>query len=67
LFGREERGILRLERNFWDSEGSVSKAEDATLIELTEREMKNALDQMNTNSAPGLDGLLMEFYKCFWE
>jgi hypothetical protein len=68
LFGREERGELRLERNFWESEGSLTEAEAAILVEpFTEKEIKNALDDMNTSSAPGPDGLSVEFYKCFWE
>jgi hypothetical protein len=66
LFGREERGELRLERNFWESEGSLSVAEAATLVEpFNEKEIKSALDDMNTSSASGLDGLPVEFYKCF--
>jgi hypothetical protein len=64
LFGREERGELRLERNFWESEGSLSEA--TILVEpFTEKEIKNALDDMNTSSTHGPDGLPVEFYKCF--
>jgi hypothetical protein len=68
LFGREERGELRLDRNFWETEGSLSEAEAATLVEpFIEKEIKNALDDMNISSAPSPDGLPVEFYKCFWE
>jgi hypothetical protein len=68
LFGREERGELRLEGNFWESEGSLPTNEAASLVEpFTKKEIKNALDDMNTSSTPGPDGLPVEFYKCFWE
>jgi hypothetical protein len=33
----------------------------------SEQEIKAALDDMNANSAPGPDGLPVEFYKCFWD
>jgi hypothetical protein len=62
----EERGELRLERNFWESKGSLSAAEAVSLVEpFSKNEIKNAFDDMNTSPAPGPDGLPMEFYKCF--
>jgi hypothetical protein len=68
LFRREERGRLRLDRDFWDVDGSLSVDEAATLIEpFTEKEIKDALENMRPNTAPGADGLPVEFYKCFWE
>jgi hypothetical protein len=33
MFGREERGTLRLEENFWEIEVSLSEIEAASLIE----------------------------------
>jgi hypothetical protein len=33
----------------------------------SEREIKEALEEMNPNLAPGPDGLTMAFYKTFWE
>jgi hypothetical protein len=56
--------VLRLDRDFWETEGSLSEA--ATLVEpFGEKEIKDALEDMNTNSAPGPDGLPVKFYKCF--
>jgi hypothetical protein len=68
LFGREERGTLRLEENIWETEGALSEVEVTALVEpFSEQEIKAALDDMNANSAPGPDGLPVEFYKCFWD
>lgn len=33
---------------------------------LTEQELLNALKDMKTGKAPGIDGLSVEFYKAFW-
>jgi hypothetical protein len=56
-----------LEENFWEGEGALSEHEAENLImPFSEQEIKLALDEMKSNSAPGLDGLLIEFYKCFW-
>jgi hypothetical protein len=67
LFGIEERGALRLEEKFWETEGSLLEAEAASLVEpFSEQEIKTTLDDMNTNSAPSPNGLPTEFYKCFW-
>jgi hypothetical protein len=44
----------------------LSGLEAESLIKLfSEQEIKAALDDMKTNSAPGPDGLPVEFYKCF--
>jgi hypothetical protein len=44
----------------------LSGLEAESLIKLfSEQEIKAALDDIKTNSAPGPDGLPVEFYKCF--
>jgi hypothetical protein len=59
---------LRLEKKLWETEGALFEAEAATLVEpFSEQEIKDALDDMNANSAPGPDGLPAEFYRCFWD
>jgi hypothetical protein len=59
---------LRLEEKIWEIEGALSWAEAITLVEpFSEQEIKAALDDMNTNSAPDPDGLPTEFYKSFWD
>jgi hypothetical protein len=56
-----------LEENFWEGEGALSEHEAENLImPFSKQEIKLALDEMKSNSAPGPDGLLIEFYKCFW-
>jgi hypothetical protein len=68
LFGREERWTIRLEGDFWGSEGSLSKDDGAALVEpFSKQEIKAALSDMNSNFALGPDGLPAEFYKCFWD
>jgi hypothetical protein len=57
---------MRLEENFWENFGSLSEQAADILIEpFSEKEIKEALNDIKTNSAPGLDGLPAEFYKCF--
>ena len=34
--------------------------------ELSKQELLNTILQMNTNKAPGIDGIPVEFYKTFW-
>jgi hypothetical protein len=68
LFEREERGDLRLNRNLWETKGSLSEEDAVSLVvPFTEKEIKEALDDMNTSSALGTNGLPVEFYKSFWE
>jgi hypothetical protein len=67
LFGSEERGSMRLQE-MWRDSGSLSLEEADSLIKpFFESKIKNALEEMNSNSAPGLDGLTATFYKAFWE
>jgi hypothetical protein len=48
--------------------GFFTGEEAMCLIEpFTEAEIKTGLDQMKTNSAPGLDVLLSNFYKVLWD
>jgi hypothetical protein len=64
LFVKEDRGGLRLEEKIWEREGALSESKAESLIKpFSEQEIKAALDDMKTNSAPGLDGLLVEFCK----
>jgi hypothetical protein len=68
MFGREERGERRLEENFWENCGSLSEHEADSLVKpFSEKEIKEALDDMKTNSALGPNGLPAKFYKYFWE
>jgi hypothetical protein len=66
LFGSEERGLLRLQEDMWREIGSLYVEEADSLIKpFSKAEIKNALEEMNSNSAPSLDGLSAAFYKTF--
>jgi hypothetical protein len=68
LFGSEERGSVRLQEDLWGEVGYLSLEEADSLIKpFFEEEIKNALEEMNSNSAPGPDGLFAAFYKTFWD
>jgi hypothetical protein len=68
LFGSEERGLMRLHEDMWGDSRSLSVEEaDSLRKPFSEAEIKNALKEMNSNSAPGPDGLSAAFYKSFWD
>jgi hypothetical protein len=59
---------MKLQADLWREVGSLSTEEAELLVKpFSEKEIKEALDKMNPNSAPGPDGLTMAFYKAFWE
>jgi hypothetical protein len=62
LFGREERGSIRLQENLWEGGGCLTEEEAMSLIKpFTEAEIKAGLDDMKINSTPGPDGLPSNF------
>jgi hypothetical protein len=66
LFGSEERGSMRLLEEMCRESGSLSVEEaDSVLEPFSEAEIKIALEEMNSNLAPGPDGLSTAFYKVF--
>jgi hypothetical protein len=68
LFHSEERVEMKLQANLWREARSLSAEEAELLVKpFSEKEIKDALDEMNPNSALGLDGLTVAFYKAFWE
>jgi hypothetical protein len=68
LFGSEEKGLMRLHEDMWGDSRSLSVEEANSLRKpFSEAEIKNALKEMNSNSAPGPDGLSAAFYKSFWD
>jgi hypothetical protein len=68
LFGKKDRGAIRLVKDFLETSGYLSDEEAVGLVEsFSEKEIKATLDEMKIRSAPGLDWLPIEFYKCFWE
>jgi hypothetical protein len=67
LFCSEERGSMRLHEEMWRESRSLSVEEaDSVLEPFFEAEIKIALEEMNSNLAPGPDGLSAVFYKVFW-
>jgi hypothetical protein len=52
----------------WRECGSLSVEEAYSLIKpFSEAKIKNALEEMNSNSAPGPDGISAAFYKTVWD
>lgn len=67
LFGKEERNKIELDTNIWAERGNLSQEEQQMLIApFTMEEIEAALKDMKNNTAPGPDGLSVEFYKAFW-
>ena len=51
----------------WETNGRLStKERDELVLPFTEEEITKALKEMKNNTAPGPDGLSIEFYKAFW-
>jgi hypothetical protein len=68
LFGSDERGWMRLHEDLWRDYVSLSREEADNLVKpFSEAEIKDALEEMNPNLAPGPDGLSVAFYKSFWD
>jgi hypothetical protein len=68
LFGELEESLLTLDEEVVADITQVSELENALLTaQFTEKEIKDALFQMEHNKAPGPDGFPAEFYQKFWE
>jgi hypothetical protein len=68
LFGREERRDIKLKEDVWDDQGHLDEREVERLLEaFSKKEIKDTLDDMKVNSAPGPDGFTVSFFKSFWE
>jgi hypothetical protein len=60
--------VIRLHEDMWRDYGSLSIEEADKLVKpFSEAEIKEALDEMNSSSAPGPDRLSTAFYKSFWD
>jgi hypothetical protein len=63
LFGEEERGQISLRDDLWVGQGCLNELEATSLVEqFLEKEIKESLDEMKANSAPGLDGFTVSFF-----
>jgi hypothetical protein len=68
LFGKEPKENIELDENFWDDDEKVTQEENLILeAELTEEEIKRAIDGSYAEGAPGPDGFSFMFYQRFWE
>jgi hypothetical protein len=68
LFGPEPDGSISLGEDFWKEKGRLSEEEAQELIRtFTLTELEGALKDMDVNSAPGPDGLPVNFYIVFWQ
>ncbi|OQU88913.1 hypothetical protein SORBI_3002G120601, partial [Sorghum bicolor] len=67
LFGSEEDRGVSIEDDFWSSQEVLSEEEANELIKpFSVSEIEAALKDMDSNSAPGPDGLPAGFYKKMW-
>ena len=63
-FGTGEGNKRRFSDEVWDPEERLSMREDGELDKpFTKKEIKNVIDQMLTNKAPGPVGIPIEFIK----
>jgi hypothetical protein len=68
LFGPSKENHLTLNENRTDDITQVSQSENEFLTApFTEKEIRDAIFDMEPNKAPGPDGFLAEFYQKFWE
>jgi hypothetical protein len=67
LFGREDRGFVRLGNSTWMGRGRLDSVQKENLVRpFTMEEAERALKEMRTETASELDGFPMVFYKNFW-
>ena len=67
LFGTGEGDLMQFRADVWSVEECLNLDEVEELIKpFTEKEIKNAIDQMLKYKAPGPDGIPFEFYQACW-
>jgi len=68
LFGEPEQNDFSLNEDTTEDIPQVSRIENEFLCdEFSEKEIRDAVFQMEHNKAPGPDGFPAEFYQFFWE
>jgi hypothetical protein len=67
LFGKEKKENISLDEDFWDEGDKVTQEENDLLeAELTQEEIKRAIDGSYAEGAHGLDDFSFLFYQKFW-
>ena len=67
LFGKVEMADIHLEADMWPAEQRSSHVENEGLVrKFSFEELDFAIKEMKNNTAPGLDGFSVEFFKTFW-
>jgi hypothetical protein len=67
LFGPGEGNKMSLDPNIWSIDERLCVEDNCILDEpFSESEVKNAIDIMARNKAPGPDGIPVEFYQVCW-
>jgi hypothetical protein len=68
LFGEEPKENVHLDEDFWEESEKVTPEENLILEgEITEEEIKRAIDSSYSEGGPGPDGFSFMFYQKFWE
>jgi hypothetical protein len=67
LMGTEEPKPISLDAQIWEENSIVSEEENADVMRsFTSQELDEVLSETKTNTAPGLDGFPVAFFKKFW-
>ena len=68
LFGHSTNTDIRINQDCWTNDEKVSQAEKETLCKKFEMdEVKQAIFDMEKNTAPGPDHIPVEFFQVCWE
>ena len=67
LFGQEGTADIHLQEELWSAEERITETENERLTQpFALEEVDSALEEIKNGTAPGPDGLPIEFFKQFW-
>jgi hypothetical protein len=68
LFGHGAGNAFALNSELWQPNEKFNESDNNEITKpFLEKEIKDALDQMEKNKAPGPDGIPIEFFQHSWE
>jgi mannosylglycoprotein endo-beta-mannosidase len=66
LFGSVPDPEIHLSPDIWEGPRRVSREDNEMLLQpFSEQEIEDTIKELKSNTAPGLDGFSVAFYKCF--